>query len=62
MLNQTRLEMYFSENKSNQILCTCKSAPLELHIAAMVYLKCRYCNLPVSKVLTLLEATEIQNN
>ena len=62
MIAQTKLESYFSNNKLNQSLCTCKVAPPELHIAAMVYLKCRYCNLPVSKVLSLLEATEIQNN
>jgi len=61
MLDQTRLEAYLSEHKLKQSLCTCVQHAPELHIAKMVYIKCRYCNLPFSKVLTLTEATKIQN-
>lgn len=56
---RTRLENYLSNHPSTRPLCGC-GAPVEMHIAHTVYLKCPKCNTPKSKVLTLERAGEIQ--
>lgn len=56
---RTRLENYLSSRPSSRTKCDC-GAPVEMHMAHSVYLKCPKCNQPKSKVLTLPQAREIQ--
>ena len=56
---RTRLENYLTNHPTTRQPCGC-GAPVEMHLAHSVYLKCPKCNSPKSKVLTLPQAWEIQ--
>lgn len=58
-MSETRLEEHLRKGKLQQ-KCSCDFTAPVMKMAHNVYLGCPKCNMPVSKVITVAEALEIQ--